>query len=292
MTLLLVLAGALAADSWPVTLQGKPFTTLYAGPGKPYLHPIRTASGKIVSRQYPMAVVPGESNDHPHHRGLWFTHGDVNGWDFWANEESQKGVGKGRGTVRIVDPKGAPARFTAHWVDGDGKTLLVERRQMTFGGDDAIRTIDLDIALTAQMPVTFGDTKEGTLAIRLADSMIEKNGGGKMTAASGASGEKAVWGKTSPWVDYAGTVDGETVGVAILDHPANPGHPAHWHSRAYGLFAANIFGLHDFYGDKSKDGSRSLKSGEEMRFRYRVVVHPGATDAVKIGDWWRGFAGK
>ena len=89
-------------DKISVEIDGKPFTDFYIGAdtAKPYLHPLRTADGKMVTRGFPMVPdVPGEAHDHPHHRGLWFTHGDVNGYDFWANEESQKGAGKGKGRV-------------------------------------------------------------------------------------------------------------------------------------------------------------------------------------------------
>ena len=93
---------------------------------------------------------------------------------------------------------------------------------------------------------------------------------------------KAVWGKPSPWVDYSGTLDGEELGIAILDHPSNPKHPTHWHARDYGLFAANIFGEHDYYNDKQRDGSVTLEPGKSMRFRYRVVIHPGDTASANL----------
>ena len=89
-------------DKISVEIDGKPFTDFYIGPqtAKPYLHPLRTADGKVVTRGFPMVTdIPGEAHDHPHHRGLWFTHGDVNGYDFWANEPDQKGANKGKGTV-------------------------------------------------------------------------------------------------------------------------------------------------------------------------------------------------
>jgi hypothetical protein len=153
---------------------------------------------------------------------------------------------------------------------------------MTFYDEPDIRMIDFDIRLTASEPVKFGDTKEGTFAIRLADSMTEKAGGGVMSNAGGQQTMKMVWGKRSPWVDYSGMVGAETVGVSIFDHPANPEYPTYWHSRDYGLFAANIFGEHDFYNDKSKDGSISLEPGKSLRFRYRVVIHPGDTKAANV----------
>ena len=84
----------------------------------------------------------------------------------------------------------------------------------------------------------------------LADKLAEKGGTGTMTNAEGAQKMKNVWGKPSPWVDYSGTLDGEQVGIAIFDGKQNPKHPTTWHSRDYGLFAANPFGDHDFYNDK------------------------------------------
>ena len=105
-----------------------------------------------------------------------------------------------------------------------------------------------------------------------------------MTSSTGATSMKQVWGKPFPWVDYAGTLEGKQVGIAIFDHPTNPKHPTHWHSRDYGLFAANIFGEHDFYSDKTRSGAATLEPGKSMRFRYRVVVHPGLTDPSKIEE--------
>jgi hypothetical protein len=279
-----------APDRIRVEIDGKHFTdfVISADSPKPYLHPLRTAAGKQVSRSFPMDLVEGEKRDHPHHRGLWFSHGDVNGWDFWANEKNQKGVGKGRGEIKVTKvnalksgKKSGSVATTADWIDGTGKKLLTETRTTTFYSDPTLRTIDLDITLTGVEESVFGDTKEGVFAIRLARA-LEEEMSGKMIAASGAEGEKLVWGKRSPWVDYSGTLDGEKVGVTIFDHATNPGHPTYWHSRAYGLFAANIFGVHDFERDKTKNGAMTLKAGQSWRFRYRVVIHPGDTKSLDL----------
>ena len=56
--------------------------------------------------------------------------------------------------------------------------------------------------------------------------------------------------------------NGEKVGIAILDHPANPRHPVRWHVRGYGLFAANPFGLSVFTNDKSQDGAMTVEPGQ------------------------------
>jgi hypothetical protein len=78
--------------------------------------------------------------------------------------------------------------------------------------------------------------------------------------------------------------------VAILEHPSNPRHPTYWHSRAYGLFAANPFGVRDFTGDKTKDGSLTIEPGQSVRFRYRVVIHPGDVKAANIAALYQKYA--
>lgn len=287
-----------AADHIEITIDGKPFGTFYYGEAapKPYLAPLRTASGIIVTRGFPMEKIEGETRDHPHHRGLWFTHGDVNQIDFWANEPGGKGR-KGKVKLeKIVAVKGGKKegsiRASFLWVDDAGEPLLRELRTMTFYSDPALRVLDFDATLTAVKKAVFGDTKEGFFAIRLRDAMRERGGTGRMISAEGKTGMKEVWGKASPWVDYSGTLDNEKLGVAILDHPKSFRHPTYWHARDYGLFAANAFGLHDFYNDKTKDGSHTLEPGQSIRFIYRVVIHPGDTESAGIAKLYDEFAKK
>lgn len=287
-----------SSDRISIGIDGQPFTDFFIGAdtNKPYLHPLRTASGKMVTRQYPMAAVEGESRDHQHHRGLWFTYGDVNGVDFWANESSYPNRSKlGKIRVRkIVDLKNGKKSGVVHvlfdWDDPAGKTILTEDRTMTFYSDPGLRTIDFDVRLTAANgQVVFGDTKEGAFAIRLADPLTQKHTG-KLVNAEGASGMDQVWGKRSDWNDYSGTLDGEAVGILILDHPSNPRHPPFWHSRDYGLFAVNPFGERDFTGQPPRLGSFSLEPGQSARFRWRVIIHPGDAQAVKAAEAYRKYA--
>jgi hypothetical protein len=98
-----------------------------------------------------------------------------------------------------------------------------------------------------------------------------------------------LWGKPSNWCDYSGTIGNEKLGVAILDHPANPKHPVRWHARAYGLFAANPFGLAAFTGDKTQDGSVSLEPSKSLRFRYRIIIHEGGLKDANIAAQWEKY---
>jgi hypothetical protein len=292
-----------------VEIDGKPFTDFYVGNEngalKPYLHPLRAATGTIVTRGFPMLKdVPGESKDHAHHRGLWFAHGDVNGVDYWGGEVTR--TPEKKGTIELVkidklqSGKSGAVDATFRWHGPDGKPVLTETRHMVFRGDAKQRVIDFDITLKAVEKAKFGDTKEGTFAIRLAapleeaqpKNIAEPKRTGKMVASDGRTGEKQVWGKRAPWVDYFGEIAGEKVGIAILDNPGNPRHPTYWHARAYGLFAANIFGVRDFENDKSKDGSLTLEPGQTLRFRYRVIIHPGDAQAADIARQYVEYTGK
>ena len=315
--LLLLLSAALPAlsqvdlkaegkDHVTITINGQPFSTFYIGSAypKPFLAPLRSATGLIVTRKYPMENVEGESRDHQHHRGLWIGYGSVSGINFWENEFSyathfpNKTGSTKLGVVVLrklgdIKPgkKSGSLSATFAWVGPDKTEMLQEDRVMTFYADTDTRTIDVDATLTAKTSLHFDDTKEGFFAIRLADSMIEKNGG-MMTNSEGQQTEKNVWGKRADWVDYDGTVDGQKVGIVIFDNPQNFNHPTRWHARAYGLFAANPFGLKDFDPKAEGEGGHSMKPGDSLRFRYRVIIHPGDFSKKKIADLYSDYAKK
>jgi hypothetical protein len=284
-----------AKDLISVNIDGKPFTVFHYGAesGKPYLAPIRSASGKIVTRRFPMEALAGESTDHLHHTGLWFSYDDVNGVKFWENDPSYKHPNMGKIVVRSADfhdgEKAGTLDATLEWRGPRGELLIVENRKMVFHSDPKLRIVDFEITLTAGEDLTFGDTKEGAFAIRLADSLTEKKGG-KMVNAAGAAGMAQVWGKRSDWVDYSGDVEGEKLGVAILDHPQNPRHPTYWHARDYGLFALNPFGAHAF--DAAQPESHwQLAKGKQLVFRWRVVVHPGDAESGGVAELYKDYAG-
>ena len=100
----------------------------------------------------------------------------------------------------------------------------------------------------------------------------------------------AIWGKRADWIDYYGTVDGEPVGVAILDHPKSFRHPTYWHARPYGLAAANPFGLREFRNNADEDGSWTIPQGKAITFRYRVIIHQGDYIQARIAEAYRAYA--
>src|ERR1700679_240244 len=120
-----------------INVDGKPFTTFHYGEknNKPFLAPLRSASCKIVTRGFPMENIAGESQDHLHHRGLWFSYDDVNGVKFWENDPSYTKSNVGRIVVRTAtwkDDRSGTLHAIMDWRGPDGKVLLVEDRDMTF----------------------------------------------------------------------------------------------------------------------------------------------------------------
>ena len=137
--------------------------------------------------------------------------------------------------------------------------------------------------------VNFGDTKEGSFGVRVAGTMkVDAKKGGLITNAEGLH-NKGAWGKKSAWVNYSGPVNGDSVGMAIHDHPSSFGYPCRWHVRTYGLFAANPFGVHHFVGGEKTKGIE-LPKGESMQLHYRVVLYQGDFDADVAKNDSKSFA--
>ncbi len=287
-------------DKIAVEIDGRPFTTYYFGPetAKPYLMPLRTASGTIITRGFPVgndvsAGNPKASSFEPHQRPLYFAHGDIDGLDFWGEQAFAKYYndhghqGFGHMTLKSVEEAKASgdsatirALFTLN--SPNNRPIGEETQSFTFSGDENTRIIDCEFVLHATNgPIDIGDSKEGTFGIRLAPELSAPHD--HMINSEGAQGEKAIWGKPADWVAYSGTIGGTPVGIAVFDSPKSFRHPTTWHARAYGLFAANPFGIREFTKDPSKDGSWSIPEGKSLTFRYRVLIYQGelAPDRIK-----------
>ena len=281
-------------DHVDFTIGGELFTTYHyhTGLARPCFHPLNAAGGLSVVRGWPMQdAIEGESKDHPHHRGLWVAHGEVNGVDNWSEAPNHAWTRHTHfGSLRSGPVRGhMDARST--WTAPDGTELLEETRQVNiFALPDGSRILEVDTHLLAHAgAVTFGDTKEGGLcSIRVASTM-DASSGGRIENAAGRVGEKQAWGKRSDWCDYSGPVSGQTVGVAIMDHPENFRHPTYWHVRDYGLMTANPFGVAAFTGDSSESGAHTLAEGESLLFRYRVLVHRGVPSEADVAGHYRNW---
>jgi methane monooxygenase PmoA-like len=270
---------------------------------KPILYPLRTAKGTVVTRSYPVAKVAGERTDHPHHVSVWFNYGNINGVDFWNNSggrNSEKmGTIKHQAVNKIKNGNGsASLDVTMDWIMPDGSKVLQQDETIVFRAAKDLRIIDRTITLTAQdKKVVFNDSKEGALGIRVARELEEpsteplvftdeqgnptkvpvldnKGVAGVYLSSEGKVGEKEAWGTRAKWMTLTGNVKGEDVVIAIFDHPKNPTYPTYWHSRGYGLFAANPFGAKEFTKGKTAL-NYTIEPGQKATFRFRILVHSG-----------------
>ncbi len=309
-----------------VLYDNQPFTSFF-NPGedilkKPVLYPLRTAKGTIITRGWPIDPRPGERVDHPHHVGMWLNYEDVNGFDYWNNSTAiseEKRVAK-YGTIRQLElvnmksgNKQGSFKVRGEWVsaDGHGESTLLETTEYIFSGKGSQRIIDRITTLTADREVVFKDVKDGMIAIRVARELehpskvaeiftdasgIEtkvptlNNDGvtGLYRSSEGLEGD-AVWGKRARWVNLSGKFKDEDVSLAIIDHPKNVSYPTYWHTRGYGLFAANPLGANIFSNGKEATNLK-LAKGETVTFRYRIVINSNKVADKEMDKLAKDFA--
>lgn len=281
---------ATSDDSVDVRINGELFTSYRYGDEfsrKPVFYPVMAPNGVVVNREL-QQVKPevAEEQDHPHHESLFLGYGDVDSYDFWSNRNGEKIEHRAVLNLEGGDEEGILELLLA-WNDPQGRTMVWERRCVTFGTSGDCNWMDHDIVLDpGRKSRLFMDTKEGMFAIRLADELREKDGTGRYINAWGWETAREIWGTRCPWVAIRGTIGDMDVTVAIFDHPSSQEYPSYWHARDYGLFSINPFGRKDFVKDAAPL-ARKLNPGESFRFRYRVMVYSGKVSKDRLDqDYW------
>lgn len=263
---------------------------------KPFLWPVLSEGQVGITRNYPMGKDVPAKEDHPHHRSIWTSYGDINGNDFWSEGGP---MDKPRpGYQRTDDVKFGNADNYAWikakntWIDWDHNPVIAESREYRFYPSPAAARY-FDVAVTfkaAYGDAFFKDTKEGgILAFRTRPDVTETTKNATLVNAEGATGMAETWGKPSNWTDYYGEVAGHGLrGIAVFDHPGNMRHPTTWHIRDYGLNGANCFGL-SYFTKKEQNGDFMLNNGESVTFNYRVLIHSGNSEDAKIPQMYADY---
>lgn len=270
----------------------------------PYFYPVIGPNGEGITRNYPMKQdVAHEAQDHPHHRSLRFAHNDVNGLNFWfwrlgRERELSNAEIKLEKIEKLSSGKTGEFVLWNRWLNGDklvlrlrmhARFIPLERRQVL---------MDYDVKLFAgDEPVTFGDSKDGGMYVRVAGTMkvqAHRAAGSaefKGTILNSRGHRNAdAWGKRAEWVDYYGPdASGGTVGIAMFDHPDNLRFPTHWHARTYGLLAANRFGAQKFEAD-APPSDYTIPAGRSLELRHRFYVHHGDSKTAQVARHYRAYS--
>ena len=253
--------------------------------------------------------IPGESHDHIHQKSAWFCHGDVIpegiasldkingvvGVDFWSEA-------KGHGNIvcaKVEEPTakggqaaGGDAQRMAAWPTAPKswtKARVIGFSDLWQGAALVVLDIDLHASVC---PITFGDTKEGSMGIRINDQIRGDKGKGILQNAEGQKGEKDCWGRRSRLDGLFGPHRWQGWrGWRFWMTPKTP-------IRLAGIFAAtasnaaNPFGRakSGFPDMRGKHDLVSLAKGDHLKLRYGLVLHDGDATTGGVPEVYRRFA--
>lgn len=249
------------------------------GRRKPYIHPVTTPSGRVLTQLEPP--------DHPWHRALWFAIKYVDGDNFWEEVPPYGVVRHDRVATRFArDTVSVDARL--RWIRPDRETVAIrESREITHHTLDA-GSYALDVRITLD-PVAAGTIDRtpfngtwggyGGLTVRGRPDWHDTR-----LLLDDGSEHARIEGVPSAWCDLSGTIEGEAAGIAMLDSPENPRHPVPW----YGSTRAAT------YGDEGWSNflnaaflfDEPLQLEGPLELAYRVVIHDGAWDHERVRAAW------
>ena len=260
----------------------------WAARRRPFVHPVRTPTGAVLSRDAP--------DDHPWHHGLWFTIKFVNEENFWEEYDAY-GVLRHDGAPTVRDRDGATeVAGDLDWIRPDRHSVAVreQRRWTARTLDETAYAIDFETTLTATSDVRYDRTPfttwggYGGLAFRGAGDWVDT----RLILDDGSSHDR-VLGTPSRWCALQGDAgaDRAPAGIVVLTHPDTPRHPHPWYASTradtYGDDGWSNFLNAAFLWDAPLD----VAAGVAVRFRYRVIVHDGRWSADRAEAAYQDYVG-
>ena len=263
---------------------------------KPYLDPIRTRAGRVVSLLRPW--------DHVWHKGIAWSLPVVDDENFWGGPTYVRGQGyvqlPNDGAQRHVDATTSSveegiATF-AHdleWTSESGRRMFAEHRILT------ARILDETTwALTFETVMT--NVTDATIAIGSPTTRGRENAGygglfwrgprsfteGRLVTAAGTGTGSDVRGQRHEWMGFEGrhdVVDATSL-IVMVDAADNPHHPPQWFARSEEFAALNPA---PFFSEEVH-----VAAGETVVFRYAVgIADADAGEAPQIAGALRGLLG-
>ena len=236
---------------------------------RPYFAHVRVPGGTQITRNHPPQKGRDPVDHATFHPGIWLAFGDIDNQDYWRNRAP---VRHDR-FVELPQASGSVGSFTVQnsyrRAEAPDEVVCRETCRYTISVGPNGYLLVSDSVFESPKAFVFGDQEEMGLGVRVATPIAVKSGG-QIVDASGRINEKQIWGKSSPWCDYSGTIDGRRVGIFIMPDPANF-RPSRLHVRNYGLLTANPFGQQVF-GEATKSRV-TVPAGTKFRLRFGVLLH-------------------
>ena len=231
-----------------------------------YFHPLWAPSGEIITGDF--------HPDHAHHRGLWFA------WvkatcqgreaNFW---EIQEGRGK-IVNVAVRTPSGpvfADLWAGNHWMGGTQVFVTEILLARVYALPGKLRVFDLTSRQEASNGLELGKMHYGGLGFRGRDEWNEKGAVLDVLTSEGKTRKDANATKAR-WIDYTGRLGAEGWGgILAIEHPSNPRFPNGVRVHPSMAFFSSTLVQPDAY---------TIKQGEPLVLRYRIVLHDGKPDAA------------
>ena len=242
---------------------------------RPFFFPFVGPCGEPLTRM----GHPGAPN-HDHHRSIWFAHEKVLGINFWGDQSTAR---IRQQTWLAYEDGDDECRMAVQlgWYDGHDPQPLLKQDLIAAvrPGVEGETFLELQSTFSPLAEsLEFGKTNFGFLAVRVAKSVSEHFGGGKLTNSERAVGEPAIFGHPARWMDYSGPISSGRdeqpdviEGITYFDHPRNPGFPNSWHVRADGWMGCS----------PCMGGPLTTKKSEPLRLQFLLHAHAGEASAER-----------
>jgi len=222
--------------------------------------------------------------NYPHHSSLFFGCDKVNGGNYW-----QEGLERGQIISLRADliPSGdykVVIENECIWRRPEANAPIKDFRKITISAPSSeLYQIDFDITMEMLENVVIEKTNHSLFSGRMDPDLAVINGG-TMVNAEGAQTEKGTFGLPSPWIDCSGKRGDKMEGMAIMQHPSNPGYPAPWFTRDYGFFSPT-----PMYWPKDEKLGSVYSKGDKLMLRYRVIIHAGNHETSNIAKHFEAY---
>ena len=229
------------------------------------------------------SVTSMRNANYPHHSSLFFGCDMVNGGNYW-----QEGLDRGqiislRADILPSDSTKVIIENECVWRRPNANAPIKDIRKITITAPSKeMYQIDFDITMEMLLDVTIRKTNHSLFSGRMDPDLAVINGG-KMINANGDEGEKGTFGKKSPWIDCNCNRLNKVEGIAIMQHPSNALFPSPWFTRDYGFFSPTPM----YWPENNQE--TTLKKGDTIKLKYRVLVHSGDEVQSKIADQYEKF---